>query len=104
MGARLSGVAVMRHAPARCYRERRAIQRRQRAGGLAACMVAAFMCGLAGFAFVSAAVGYLDHTARLIVVDSAGDEFVAGIGDNCADAWHGAVVPADWTEIRCSEK
>lgn len=91
----------MKHVPARCYRERRAIERRRRAGGLAACVVAAFTCGLAAFAFVSAASGYLDHTARLIVITDTGDEFVAGIGDDCAAAWKGAYVPPDWHEITC---
>lgn len=91
----------MKHVPARCYRERIAIERRRRAGGLAACVVAAFTCGLAATAFVSAFVGLYPETHRLIVITETGDRFVAGIGDDCGTAIEGAYIPADWHELKC---
>lgn len=38
---------------------------------------------------------------ELVVTDAAGEEWIAGSGDTCADAWTHAAVPADWREIDC---
>ena len=51
-----------------------------------------------------AAPAPLAHVAyvELIVIDSTGNEWVAGSGDDCAAAFVGAVIPEDWREIACS--
>lgn len=38
---------------------------------------------------------------ELVVTDAAGEEWIAGSGDTCADAWTHAAIPADWREIDC---
>jgi hypothetical protein len=38
---------------------------------------------------------------ELVVTDWAGEEWIAGSGDTCPDAWTHAAIPADWREIEC---
>lgn len=55
------------------------------------------------FAALASAPAPLAHVAyvELQVTDSRGDLWAAGSGDDCAAAFDGAVIPADWVEIAC---
>lgn len=39
--------------------------------------------------------------AVLRAIDSQGDAWIAGVGDDCAEAFHNARIPADWRELSC---
>ena len=43
--------------------------------------------------------------AEVIAIDSKGDAYIVGSGDDCGAAWVGAWthVPEDWTEVYCDE-
>lgn len=40
---------------------------------------------------------------EVIATTYDGNEYVAGSGDNCRDAYRNAVMPADWREVVCRE-
>src|SRR5262245_45365992 len=57
----------------------------------------------AGFLAVSPVLGYwlTSAPARVIVETYSGEVYIAGEGDTCADAWQGAVIPADARDTVC---
>lgn len=38
---------------------------------------------------------------QIIATDSHGDSYIAGMGDDCAAAWEGVELPAEWRDIIC---
>lgn len=43
----------------------------------------------------------VDEAHVLVITTFDGEVFEAGSGDTCADAFKGAVFPADWREVHC---
>lgn len=52
---------------------------------------------------VLALVFGLYQQTDLVVETWSGDVFVAGSGDDCLAALHGAVMPDDWRAFRCEK-
>lgn len=49
---------------------------------------------------IAAFVAYQPRV-ELRATTTSGDVYIAGTGDTCADAFIGAVYPADWRELTC---
>lgn len=70
-------------------------------------LISAFiLSGASGFMLASILAGKPLPTAepsayQIIATDSRGESYVAGSGDDCATAWEGAELPADWRDIVC---
>lgn len=70
-------------------------------------LTALALSGAAGFMFAVAATHEPAATAtrpsayQIVATDLLGDSYVAGMGDDCAAAWEGAHIPADWRDIIC---
>lgn len=74
---------------------KRAVKHERKASGFD--WFGASVCG----ALALAAVLSIQPRVELQAVTASGDVYIAGSGDTCADAFKGAVYPADWRELNC---
>jgi hypothetical protein len=46
-------------------------------------------------------IGLAHPVVELRVTTYSGNVYIAGVGDDCASAIQGSVIPSDWIELKC---